>query len=156
MIRYILKKNNNQYSPVFGKIFAYPIIEETVELEGLAEHMAKHNTPYSEGAIKGVLIDIINCIHELMLEGKNVKLPNLAIFSIGIRNAKGGAESEEEFTVTKSISSVKLCSRATGDLTAKSLNLDATLKRAFATMKLAATREAARARRILSRKMSAY
>ena len=139
MIRYILKKNNNQYSPVFGKLFAYPVIEETVELEGLAEHMARHNTPYSEGAIKGVLTDMINCIHELLLEGKNVKLPDLAIFSIGIRNTKGGAASEEEFTVTKNISSVKLRSRATGDLTAKSLNLDATLKRAFATTKPAAT-----------------
>lgn len=139
MIRYILKKNNNQYSPVFGKLFAYPIIEETVELEGLAEHMARHNTPYSEGAIKGVLTDMINCIHELLLEGKNVKLPDLAIFSIGIRNTKGGAASEEEFTVAKNISSVKLRSRATGDLTAKNLNLDATLKRAFATTKPAAT-----------------
>ena len=139
MIRYILKKNNNQYSPVFGKLFAYPVIEETVELEGLAGHMAKHNTPYSEGAIKGVLTDMINCIHELLLEGKNVKLPDLAIFSIGIRNTKGGAASEEEFTVTKNISGVKLRSRATGDLTAKSLNLDATLKRAFATTKPAAT-----------------
>ena len=139
MIRYILKKNNNQYSPVFGKLFAYPVIEETVELEGLAEHMAKHNTPYSEGAIKGVLTDMINCIHELLLEGKNVKLPDLAIFSIGIRNTKGGAASEEEFTVAKNISSVKLRSRATGDLTSKSLNLDATLKRAFATTKPAAT-----------------
>ena len=57
---------------------------------------------------------------------------NLAIFSVGIKNSKGGATSEEEFNLTKNISSVKLRARATGVLIAKSLNLEATLKRASA------------------------
>ena len=132
MIRYILKKNNNQYSPVFGKLFAYPVIEETVDLDKLSEHMAQHNTPFSEGAIKGVLADMVSCIKELILEGKNVKIADLAIFSIGIRNT-GGTMQPEEFSVAKHIKSVKFRARATGELTAKNLNLEATLKRATAT-----------------------
>ncbi len=132
MIRYILRQNSNELSKVFGKYFAYPVIEETVNLEGLSEHMSSHNSPFSKGVIKGLLTDMVNCIKELLLEGKNVKIDDLAIFSIGIKNAKGGADSEEDFTVSKNVQSVKLRSRATGILVAKSLYLSASLKRATA------------------------
>ena len=132
MILYVLKKNNNQHSVAYGKYFAYPVIEETVTLEGLAEHMSNHNTPFSKGAIKGLLTDMVGCIKELLLGGKNVKIDDLAIFSIGIKNQKGGADTEEDFSVTKNIQSVKLRSRATGILVPKALNLVATLRRATA------------------------
>ena len=132
MIRYVLKQNNNEDSRVYGKWFAYPVIEETIDLDALAEHMSNHNTPYSEGVIKGLLTDMISCIKELLLEGKNVKIDDLAIFSLGIKNSKGGSNTEEDFSVTKNINGVKLRARATGTLVAKSLNLDATLKKATA------------------------
>ena len=134
MILYVLKKNKNSKSAAFGKYFAYPVIEETVTLDGLAEHMSSHNTPYSKGAITGMLTDMVSCIKELLLEGKNVKIADLAIFSLGIKN-NGGAVSEDVFTVSKHIKGVKLRARATGELIAKSLNLEATLKKASATSK---------------------
>ena len=135
MILYVLKQNKNSKSAAFGKYFAYPVIEETINLDALAEHMSNHNTPYSKGAIKGMLTDMVSCIKELLLEGKNVKIADLAIFSLGIKNSKGGAVSEDVFTVTKNIKGVKLRARATGELIAKSLNLEATLKKASATTK---------------------
>ncbi len=134
MILYLLKQNKNSKSAAYGKFFAFPVIEETVTLDGLAEHMSSHNTPYSRGAIKGMLTDMVSCIKELLLEGKNVKIADLAIFSLGIRN-NGGAVSEDVFSVTKHIKGVKLRARATGELIAKSLNLEATLKKASATSK---------------------
>ena len=134
MILYVLKQNKNSKSAAFGKWFAYPVIEETVTLDGLAEHMSSHNTPYSKGAIMGMLTDMVSCIKELLLEGKNVKIADLAIFSLGIKN-NSGAVSEDVFTVSKHIKGVKLRARATGDLIAKSLNLEATLKKASATSK---------------------
>ena len=134
MILYVLKQNKNRKSPAFGKWFAFPVIEETIDLDALAEHMSNHNTPYSKGAIKGMLTDMVSCIKELLLEGKNVKIADLAIFSLGIKN-NGGAVSEDVFTVSKNIKSVKLRARATGELIAKSLNLEATLKKASATSK---------------------
>ena len=134
MILYILRKNTNPKSAAFGMHFAYPVIEETIELDGLAEHMSNHNTPYSKGAIKGMLTDMVGCIKELLLEGKNVKIADLAIFSLGIKN-NGGAVSEEAFSVSKNIKGVKLRARATGELIAKNLNLEATLKKASATSK---------------------
>ena len=131
MILYVLRQNMNATSPAYGKYFAYPVIEETVTLEGLAEHMSNHNTPFSKGAITGMLTDMVNCIKELLLEGKNVKIADLAIFSVGIKN-RGGANSESEFSTSSNIKGVKLRARATGDLTATALNLEANLKKATA------------------------
>ena len=85
MILYVLKQNKNVSSRAYGKWFAFPVIEETIELDALAEHMSNHNTPYSKGAIKGMLTDMVSCIKELLLEGKNVKIADLAIFSLGIK-----------------------------------------------------------------------
>ena len=137
MILYVLKQNKNSKSAAFGKWFAYPVIEETVTLDGLAEHMSSHNTPYSKGAIKGMLTDMVSCIKELLLEGKNVKIADLAIFSLGIKN-NCGAVSEDVFNVAKNIKGVKLRARATGELITKSLNLEAQLKKASATTKTTA------------------
>ena len=139
MIRYILKQCKNARQAIYGKLFAYPVIEETITEDDLAEHMASHNTPFSEGAIKGMLTDMVQCIHELLLEGKNVKISNLAIFSIGIKNAKGGADSEEDFSVQKNIQGVKLRARATGIMLAKGLKLNATLKKAVAVTGISST-----------------
>jgi hypothetical protein len=91
--------------------------------------MSNHNSPYSKGVIKGLLTDMILCIKELLLEGKNVKIDDLAIFSLGIKN-KSAAASEEEFSISKNIEGVKLKARATGELMSKTLNLEATLKKA--------------------------
>ena len=134
MILYVLKQNKNSKSAAFGKWFAYPVIEETVTLDGLAEHMSSHNTPYSKGAIMGMLTDMVSCIKELLLEGKNVKIADLAIFSLGIKNS-GGATSEDTFTVSKNIKGVKLRARATGELITRTLNLEASLKKATVTTK---------------------
>ena len=138
MILYVLKQNNNPQSRAYGKWFAYPEIRETITLDMLADHMSSHHSPYSEGAIKGMLTDMVDCIKELLLEGKNVKIADLAIFSLGIKNS-AGAESADDFTVAKNIKGVKLRARATGELIAKSLNLEATLKRAYATTKPASS-----------------
>lgn len=88
MIKYILRQFKNSNSSINNKWLAYPVIDETVGLDGLSEHMSNHNTPFSAGAIKGMLTDMIGCIKEILLQGKNVKLPDLAIFSIGIKNKR--------------------------------------------------------------------
>ena len=88
--------------------------------------MASHNTPYSKGAILGMLTDAVGCTKELLLLGKNVKFPDLAIFSLGLK-VKGGADKKEDWTVAKYIEGLRLRARATGEL--KTSNLDTTIKR---------------------------
>ena len=129
MVRYILQQIKITSSKAYGKWYAKNVVEETIDLDGLSEHMSHHNSPYSKGVIKGLLTDMIQCIKELLLQGMNVKIDDLAIFSLGIKN-KLAALTEEDFTVSKNIEGVKLKARATGELMSKSLNLDATLKKA--------------------------
>ena len=132
MILYNLKKNKNKKMPnAYGKYYAYPVVTQTIGMDGLATHMSGHNTPFSPGAIKGMLTDMVICIRELALQGIAVKIDNLAIFSIGIKN-KLGADTEKDFSITKNIEGVKLRARATGELMSDKLNLDATLKKATA------------------------
>ena len=130
MILLNLYKNKNKKMPeAYGKFYARPAITQTIGIDGLSEHMSSHNTPFSPGAVKGMLTDMVICIRELCLQGIAVKIDNLAIFSIGIKH-KEGANSEKEFTVAKNIESVKLRARATGELVSDKLKLDATLKKA--------------------------
>jgi len=98
MIRYKKYQMTGEKSPLKGLWYARPLIEDTFDTERLAKHMANHNTPYSEGLIKGVLTDMISCTKELILDGKNVKLDDLAIFSVGIVSRKGAA-SAADFTL---------------------------------------------------------
>ena len=91
--------------------------------------MANHNTPYSEGLIKGVLTDMISCTKELILDGKNVKLDDLAIFSVGIVSRKGAA-SADAFTLADNVKGLKLRARATGELSNAQINLEGQLKEA--------------------------
>ena len=130
MILLNLYKNKNKKMPeAYGKFYARPAITQTIGIDGLSEHMSSHNTPFSPGAVKGMLTDMVICIRELCLQGIAVKIDNLAIFSIGIKH-KEGANSEKEFTVAKNVEGVRLRARATGELVSDKLKLDATLKKA--------------------------
>jgi predicted histone-like DNA-binding protein len=129
MIVYKLRANTNKNNEkAYGLYYAFPVTEETVDIDGLAEHMSNHNSPYSTGVLIGIITDMVACIKEMLLEGKNVRIDDLAIFSVGIKN-KQGAVSKEEFSTTSNIEKVRLRARATGELSTTQLNLDAVLKR---------------------------
>lgn len=130
MILFKLSKNKNpKIKEAYGKYYARPVVTQTVNLNGLAEHMTEHNTGFSPGATKGLLTDMVKCIKELVLQGFAVKIDDLAIFSIGLKTKKG-ADSEDDFSVTKNIEGVRLRARATGNLTSSKLDLQASLKNA--------------------------
>lgn len=127
MIRYKKYQVTGEDSPLKGLWYARPVIEETFDIEKLAKHMSNHNTPYSSGVIKGVLADMVSCTKELILDGKNVKLDDLAIFSVGIVSKKG-AQSAADFSLANNVKGLKLRARATGELSNAQINLDGQLK----------------------------
>ena len=102
MIRYKIYQNQQKKGVNAGKWFARAVSDETFDLTKLAEHMSKHNSPYSSGVIKGVLTDMVDCIKELLLDGKSVKIDDLA--------------------------GMRLKARATGNLSTTNLKLDSQLK----------------------------
>ena len=126
-IFYRLYQNNSENFVNKGKWYARSVVMgKMVGLEELAEHMAEHNTPYSEGIIKGVLTDMINCIRELVLDGKAVKIPNLCIFSAGIQSKP--ADTVKDFNVQQHVKGVYLRTRTTGKFTRDEITKKANLR----------------------------
>jgi hypothetical protein len=134
MLELKLYKNNNQDSRFFGYNYARVDQKDTVSVDGLAKHMAEHNTPFSAGVIKGILTDAVSCIRELTLEGKAVKIDNLAIFTVhceanAVQQLK---DIELKFTAldedghalnpNAALKSLRMCAQATGDYTKAELN----------------------------------
>lgn len=129
MIPYQIYQNKSHLvDEVYGHYYARTVSTETVDLKALAKHMAQHNTPFSKGAITGILTDMVSCIKELLLEGKNIKIDDLAIFSTSIDNVTGGALTADEFSVQKHVKSIRMSALATGELKKANLNLEATLQ----------------------------
>lgn len=126
MIRYKIYENKNKKSAGYKKFYARAVSEETIDLRQLADYMATHNVPFSKGCIYGVLRDMVACIKEIIIDGKNVKIDDLAIFSAGLRTS--GAETLEGFNPAKNIKSIKLRSRATGVLRTPKLTGDANVR----------------------------
>ena len=129
MIRYKKYQVTGENSLLKGLWYARPVIEETFDIERLAKHMSNHNTPYSSGVIKGVLTDMVSCTKELILDGKNVKMDDLAIFSVGIVSKKG-AKSAADFSLANNVKGLKLRARATGELSNAQINLEGQMKKA--------------------------
>lgn len=127
MLTYKLYPYENSATNLKGYI-ARAVIGETIGLDKLAEHMNKHNTPFSKGTIKGILTDMVACIIELGLEGKAVKIPDLGIFSIGLQSKV--VKDIKDWSVATGISGVKLNCRATGDARPILLNAQTELKEA--------------------------
>lgn len=138
MIKYVLRQDKITGSKSYNKWFAVPAVEETTDSEALARHMEQHNSGSSEAMCLGVMKSMVRCIKEMILDGKNVKINDLTISSCGIRNAHG-ADSEDKFTTAEDILSVRLRTRATGDLRASSLDLDANVRRASTIATMAKT-----------------
>lgn len=112
MIFYVVNKSNRR-GATLGKFYGRAVHTETVDLDALSEHMNKHNCPYSKGQIKGLLTDMVSCVKELVLDGGAVTIPNLGIFSCGLRTE--GAETSEEFT-SANIKRTRLLCRPHGDM----------------------------------------
>lgn len=120
-VKCYLHQNNNEESKVYGRWFAMADTEKPIDLVGLAEHMAHHNTPFSEGTIIGILRDMVKCIRELNLLGQPVKIDNLAIFSAHVE-CKGGwlALKDVELSMGNDdsvVQAIRQCAQATGDFT---------------------------------------
>jgi len=99
MIKYKKYQNKNEDSKIYGKWFGRAV-HELMEFDEFIEHMAKHHCVFSEGTIRGVLVEMEICLRELMLEGKAVRLDDLGIFAIGTTCKKGGADKSEDFTAS--------------------------------------------------------
>ena len=102
MVELNVYKNTNTTSAQYGKAYARVDYKEQFDVSKLAKHMSEHNTPFSEGTIRGILTDMVKCIRELKVGGQTVETGN-------------------------AVKSMRLVAQATGQYTTAELNKDATL-----------------------------
>ena len=126
MLKYQIYQSQLKDSPSFGKFYARIISDGTIDVKGLAEHMAKHNTPFSPGTITGILTDAIACIKELALDGKRVTLDGLLSIGLSISH-KMGVDSADDFSISKCVDKVKLVALGVGEFSSSLLTSQAKL-----------------------------
>ena len=108
------------------KWYAKAVQDRTIEFEDLVTHMSEHNSPYSRGVIHGVLTDMLDCVKELVLDGKSVRLGDLGLFSVGLKTT--GAKSRDRWTVATHVQGVTLNVRNTKTWSNAELRKNTTLQ----------------------------
>ena len=64
--------------------YATAVSDREMSFEDFVTHISEHNSPYSRGTIHGVLMDTLDCLKHLILDGKSVRISDLGLFSIGM------------------------------------------------------------------------
>jgi hypothetical protein len=139
---YLSKVTETSESEQAGKLYARVSYKQTMTVQDMAQHMAEHNTAFSEGTITGILIDFVKCIREQVLNGNTVKIDNLAIFKATVEG--NGLETMYDADADKvasasignlaegaktgpAVKTIKLLAQSTGDFTREELKKDAKL-----------------------------
>ena len=86
-----LRKNKISTSTAFGKYYPEVDLQKTLSLRGFAQHMVDHGSIYGRAIVEGVLIQITECLPELVAQGVPVQLGSLGIFYPSAEVAKNGA-----------------------------------------------------------------
>ena len=139
---YLSKVTETSETETAGKMYARVSYKQTMDLHDMAQHMAEHNTAFSEGLIVGVLTDFVKCVREMVLNGNTVKVGNLAIFKATVEaNALDTLYDAEQDKVASAtigtlaegqktgpaVRVVKLLAQSTGDFTREELKKDVKL-----------------------------
>ena len=90
--------------------YATAVSDRELSFEDFVTHISEHNSPYSRGTIHGVLMDTLDCLKHLILDGKSVRFSDLGLFSIGMTSR--GEVSKEKVTAA-SVQGVHLIVRNT-------------------------------------------
>jgi hypothetical protein len=75
-----LRQNKNRQNAGFGKYYPEVDQQKTLSLRGFAEHMVNHGSIYGRAIVEGVLMQITECLPELVAQGIPVQLGSLGIF----------------------------------------------------------------------------
>lgn len=95
MINYsVSARPNPQDRDAAAKFYASPQVSENVSLNDFCKHIAGHGSVYSRADIQSVLTQAVDCMKEMLLDGKKLCLGDLGEFSIGL-SSKGTATADE-------------------------------------------------------------
>lgn len=97
MIDYSVYMLPNPVKPEAGKkAYAKPQMKELMTFSKFVNHITTHSGVFTRGTVRGVIIDMCECLVEMLLEGKKVQMGELGNFWISLSSE--GAESMDKFT----------------------------------------------------------
>lgn len=117
------------------KAYAFLQSRATLTIDEIADHMVQHGCQYDRGDIIAILIKLVSCAKELMLDGYRIQLGDLGRFYLTCQSS--GASSLEKFTVAniKAINVHFAASKQFGDILQRvSLHRAPTRRAAAATL----------------------
>ena len=85
--------------------FAISQYTDVMTIEKFAKHITSHGSVYSRADIIAILYMAVDCMREMLLEGKKIRLGDLGDFSLLLGSK--GAETADKFT-TQNINQVKV------------------------------------------------
>ncbi len=86
-----LRKNKISGSAGYGKYYPEVDTQKTLSLRGFAQHMVDHGSIYGRSIVEGVLLQITDCLPELVAQGVPVQLGSLGTFYPTAEVAKDAA-----------------------------------------------------------------
>lgn len=89
-------QNKNTMSKGYGKYYGRIVHTETLTLDEFANHIASHGSPFDRATIIGVLAASCDCLVELTLDSKKVRLGDLGTFYMSAETT--GETDPENFT----------------------------------------------------------
>ena len=95
-------------SVMFGKWYARLKSIETLSLTKVAKHIAEHGSVFTEDVVEGVLKKFKNCLLEMLLDSKKVKIAGMGTFYLTCECTKGGADKEEDFNVNQHLEALHI------------------------------------------------
>jgi len=87
------------------KAYGVAQVNEVLDINDFAKHIQSHGCVYSKGDIVGLLTIAVDCLREMMLAGKRVKLGALGDFQPRLKTE--GARTTDEFS-TRNIKEVNV------------------------------------------------
>ena len=86
-----LRQNRIEGSKAYGKYYPEVDQQKTLSLRGFAQHMTDHGSIYGRSIVEGVLMQITECLPELVAQGVPVQLGSLGTFYPTAEVAKDAA-----------------------------------------------------------------
>ncbi|MBQ7496209.1 MAG: hypothetical protein IJT75_10790 [Bacteroidaceae bacterium] len=78
------------------RAYAFLQSRATLAIDEIADHMVQHGCQYDRGDIIAIIVKLVSCAKELMLDGYRIQLGDLGIFYLTCKSK--GAQTMEDFT----------------------------------------------------------
>jgi len=103
---YKLVQDNRTTSQKKGYWYARAAHTYTLSFREFIEHVISHGTTFDRGTVTGVMTQMLDCLKELMLDSKRVRLGDLGTFYLNVKSK--GTENIGDFNPAEHILGVRM------------------------------------------------